>query len=103
MANNKVPNLNIIATELISQEAKLRAAGISALAIFGSVARGEASESSDVDIAFALDGPYGMLGISKALAAVKSVVNYSVDFVPIKSLSGKTLENIERDWVYVIR
>jgi predicted nucleotidyltransferase len=45
-----------VIARLRAHEAELRAAGIDSLAIFGSVARGEATEASDVDVVVRLSG-----------------------------------------------
>lgn len=42
-------------TRLRAHEAELRAAGVERLSIFGSVARGDATEASDVDIVVRLN------------------------------------------------
>ena len=42
-------------TRLRAHEAELRAMGVTALSLFGSVARGEAGPDSDVDVAVTLD------------------------------------------------
>ncbi len=47
---------NQVIARLRAHEAELRAAGIDSLAVFGSVARGEATGASDVDVVVRLSG-----------------------------------------------
>jgi predicted nucleotidyltransferase len=47
---------NQVIAGLRAHEAELRAAGIDSLAVFGSVARGEATGASDVDVVVRLSG-----------------------------------------------
>jgi predicted nucleotidyltransferase len=52
-------------SELLSvlrgHEAELRAHGVEALTVFGSVARGDATEGSDVDLAVQRSQPVGLI------------------------------------------
>ncbi len=49
---------------LVAHRDELRAQGIKSLALFGSVARGEACRSSDVDVMIEMNGPIGLFGLS---------------------------------------
>ncbi len=49
---------------LVAHRGELQAQGIRSLAIFGSVARGEADQSSDVDVMVELNRPIGLFGLS---------------------------------------
>jgi len=42
---------------------ELRARGVKSLALFGSAARGDATDSSDVDLLVEFDRPVGLLGL----------------------------------------
>lgn len=46
---------DLVIAKLREHETELRAAGVQALSLFGSVARGEATEASDVDLVARLD------------------------------------------------
>lgn len=48
-----------VISKLREHERELRAAGIMALSLFGSVARGDANEQSDVDLMADFDGAKG--------------------------------------------
>lgn len=49
---------------LVAHQDELRAQGVKSLALFGSVARGEADESSDVDVVVELNRSIGLFGLS---------------------------------------
>ncbi len=74
---------HVIAT-LRAHQAELREAGIRHLSLFGSVARGDASPDSDVDLAAELDpaahiGLFGLGALERRLAAL---VGRRVDLLP---------------------
>jgi predicted nucleotidyltransferase len=65
-----------ILAQLRAHEAELKAAGIARLAIFGSVARGDATDSSDVDVLIRLrpeksEGGFAYFGQLDALSAFR--------------------------------
>lgn len=49
---------------LLAHREELQAQGVASLAIFGSVARGEAVRASDVDVMVELSRPMGLFGLS---------------------------------------
>ena len=55
-------NRNEIIAILRAHEAELRTAGVQSLSLFGSVARGEATEASDVDVLIRLTPEAGQGG-----------------------------------------
>ena len=61
-------------------------AGGSDVWVFGSVARGEDDEGSDVDLLFVMGGPLSLLELSRLEGQVSSLVGASVDLVPESSL-----------------
>ena len=91
---------HIVAT-LQAHAAELRAAGIRHLSVFGSIARGDAEASSDVDLAAELD-PEARIGLF-ALAALErhlsELVGRPVDLVPEPVEKPRLRANIERDRV----
>ena len=74
-ADNSAQNDPILKTalrSLLSHEAELRAAGVRHAAVFGSVARGDATASSDIDVLVELDPEarvslYDLMGIELRL------------------------------------
>jgi len=49
---------------LVEHRDELQAQGVKSLAVFGSVARGEADRASDVDVVVELNRPIGLFGLS---------------------------------------
>jgi uncharacterized protein len=91
----------IIAT-LHAHEAELRRRGVRHAALFGSVARGEARPTSDIDIMIELD-PEAPVGLFEYVA----ITQYVADLFPARvdvanrcSLKPLVRESAERDAVY---
>ena len=84
---------------LRAHEAELRAAGIEALDLFGSVARGEERPDSDVDLACRLteDAKIGLFQFAGLKLRMEDVLGRSVDLVTIGMLKGRFGDNARRD------
>ncbi|WP_174280542.1 nucleotidyltransferase family protein [Sphingomonas bacterium] len=91
---------------LRERERELRALGITQLSIFGSTARGEQGDGSDVDLAAVMDyeqvwklGPFGFFGIEDQVAAMLGV---RVDLITEPQARAPRLQaQIDRDRVHV--
>lgn len=89
---------HVIAT-LRAHEAELRAAGIRHLSVFGSVARGDADNDSDVDLLADLD-PAARIGLFALVALERrltGLVGRPVDLLPEPVEKPRLQANIERD------
>jgi predicted nucleotidyltransferase len=73
---------------------------ISGLGIFGSYARGEATENSDIDIAVDIAGPKGLSFVAMA-DEIEELFGIKVDVVPKRSIKPAYLPQVEKDIVYV--
>jgi len=73
---------------------------ISRLGIFGSYARGEATEKSDIDIAVEITGPMGLKFVAMA-DEIEGLFGIKTDVVPKRAIKTKFLPYIEKDIVYV--
>jgi uncharacterized protein len=73
---------------------------ISALALFGSVARGEQTSKSDIDILVDISGPigFGFIDLGDELSALLSA---KVDLVSRRGLKPRALNAIEKDLILV--
>lgn len=84
---------------LRAHETELRQAGIRALSLFGSVARGDAQADSDIDLAAELDpdagiGLFRLIGIERRLG---EILGHRVDLLPEPVEKPRLRANIERD------
>jgi predicted nucleotidyltransferase len=70
------------------------------LGVFGSYARGEATEKSDIDIAIEISGPMGLSFIAMA-DEIEALFGIKTDVVPKRSIKSKYLANVEKDIIYV--
>ena len=73
---------------------------ITSMAIFGSVARREANENSDIDILVEFDGKIGSRFITLAEELESSLKN-RVDLVSRNGIKPKYFDRIKSDLVYV--
>jgi len=86
---------------LREHEAELKAAGILRLSLFGSVARGDASSESDVDLMAEFDPAkqfslLQMVGLENRLADILGV---RVDLTPARALQDRIRERVAREAV----
>ena len=93
---------DVVAT-LRSHESELRTMGVSLAAVFGSIARGDASEESDIDVLVDLDlsmrlNLFDFIGIKHYL---DDTFRRPVDLVSRRGVSSSVLPSIERDMVRV--
>ena len=88
----------VIAT-LRAHEAELRKAGICHLSLFGSVARDDAYDGSDVDLAAELDpgARIGLFALTALERQLTSLLGRQVDLLPEPIEKPLLQENIERD------
>jgi predicted nucleotidyltransferase len=96
-----VPILETALRSLLSHEAELRAAGVRHAAVFGSVARGDATASSDIDVLVELDPEarvslYALMGIELRL---RDVFGRKVDVVSRRGLRPRLDDGILEDAV----
>jgi hypothetical protein len=73
---------------------------IETLALFGSVARGEATELSDVDILVEFNGNIGWQFLTLA-DELEQLLGLKVDLVSRKGVKPHYLEYIQKDLIYV--
>jgi uncharacterized protein len=73
---------------------------VSRLGIFGSYARGEATETSDIDVAVELNGPMGLNFVAMA-NEIEDLFGIKVDVVPKRSIKSIYLASVEKDILYV--
>jgi predicted nucleotidyltransferase len=75
--------------------------GVTRMGIFGSVARGEQTENSDVDI-YIEAPPMGLFALSGLNLTLEELLGVPVDIVRMhRNMNPKFKERIERDIIYV--
>lgn len=68
--------------------------GIKSLALFGSVARNEAVETSDVDLLVEFDRPVGLFEFARVRRYLSSLFGCEVDLVTLAALRQEMREHI---------
>jgi uncharacterized protein len=92
-----------VIAKLRAHEAELRAAGVQALSVFGSVARNEAGDGSDLDVVVRLDPDlmgrgFGYFSSLEDLRKrLQEVVGTPVDIVPEPVSNKRLAREIEKD------
>jgi uncharacterized protein len=87
---------NAAIAKLMEHEAELKRLGVEHLYLFGSTARGEAREDSDVDLFF--DHPLGSLGLFELMDvkdAAARILGRKTDIMTRRSLHPVLRERIE--------
>jgi predicted nucleotidyltransferase len=69
------------------------------IAVFGSYARGDANEMSDVDIAVEITGPMGLNFVAMA-DEIEDLLGVKTDVVPLRSIKPQYLQFVEKDIIY---
>ena len=69
--------------------------GVSNLRVFGSVARGQDSPESDVDLLADLPPDLGLVGLARVEADLEAVVGVRVDLVPADDLKPEVRSHVE--------
>ncbi|MFT3968459.1 MAG: nucleotidyltransferase domain-containing protein [Sphingobium sp.] len=84
-------------------EHRLRERGISALYLFGSTARDEAGDTSDLDLLFETDPAcrFSLFDQAGIMIELSDQLETKVDFVPRKALKPYVRRHVETDLVQV--
>ncbi|SRR5260370_995464 len=94
--------LDNVLDALRSHEAELRKFGVSHAAVFGSVARGQASASSDVDVLVELDQdhPIGVFEYARLKLYINEILKGAGDVVNRRTLKPLLRDSILRDAIH---
>jgi len=93
-----------IIAKLREHESELRAAGIVRLSLFGSVARGEATAESDVDLMAEFDSrrEYSLLDRVRLERRLADMLGVKVDLTPARTLKDGIRERATREAVLAL-
>jgi predicted nucleotidyltransferase len=99
---NKNMNSKEIAQILKTKKDKLeKEFGVKSLQLFGSVARDEATSSSDVELLVEFNRPMGYFGLFALQDYLEKLLDCPVDLGTKNSLRPNIRENVMKDLVYV--
>ncbi len=90
-----------VLAELRACESELKTAGITRLSIFGSVARGDASPESDVDLMAEFDPrrQFSLLDMVRLENRLADILGVPVDLAPARALKDRIREQVTREAV----
>ena len=87
-------NSNVVSARLREHRADLERLGVKSLALFGSVARGEACQDSDVDLLVEFSRPVGLFHFMEVKEFLEEVLGRRVDLVTPDALKPQLREAI---------
>jgi predicted nucleotidyltransferase len=89
-----IPQPEDIVAVLAEHREELRESGVASLLLFGSVARRQATETSDVDLVVEFDRAVGLFALLRLQARLASWLGRRVDLVPTDSLRPEIRERV---------
>jgi predicted nucleotidyltransferase len=101
MAQPAVPPPDDVIGLLRAEAAKLATFGVRYLAVFGSVARSEAGEASDVDVLVEFDGPATFRQYMHLRFFLEDRIGRPVDLVTKRSLRKELRSTVEQEAIRV--
>lgn len=95
--------LEHVLQRLKATEPELRRRGVAHLSVFGSLARGEAREDSDIDIAVEIESghSFSLIRMEDTRLLLEDVLGYPVDLGEIESFRPAVRQAFEHDQVRV--
>ncbi len=102
MVKPMIGALDDVLATLRTHESELRRLGVSHAAVFGSVARGEASAESDIDVLVELDQnrPMGIFEYARLKLYINEILNGVGDVVNRRTLKPLLRDSILREAVH---
>ncbi len=92
-----IPSRDQILEALASQRPLFERFGVSSVALFGSLARGEATEDSDIDLLVEFSKPIGLLQFVALKRVLGEVLGRPVDLVTRNALRPQLRDQILRE------
>ena len=87
---------------LVHDKQAIEGYGVKSLSIFGSVARGDEKEISDVDILVSFNHPLGLFAFMKLRDHLEDVLGTSVDLVTEQALHPRLRNRILKESIHVL-
>ena len=91
--------LRTVLDKLAADAESLEVFGVKSLAVFGSVARGEARSDSDVDLLVEFHRPVGFFGLARLQCHLEELLGARVDIVTPGGLRDTMRERVLREAV----
>jgi predicted nucleotidyltransferase len=92
-----------IQSALSAHKSELEKFGVRSLALFGSTARGEAVESSDIDLLVEFAQPVDIFEFIALKTFLESILDCPVDLVTPNALKPRMREHVLKELVYVVQ
>ena len=89
--------LRTVLERIAADEKNLRDLGVKSLSVFGSVARREASDDSDIDMLVEFDRPVGFLALGRLQLHLEQLLGAPVDLVTPGGIRSSMRERILRE------
>jgi len=86
---------------LHNNQVEINSYGVKSLALFGSVARGDARADSDVDLLVEFDRPVGLFGLVALQLRLEELLGCPVDIGTLDSLKSTIRSHVLQECVYV--
>ena len=93
----KCPTRDEILEALASHRALFECYGVSAVSLFGSVARGESTEDSDIDLLVEFSRPIGLFHFVELKRILEEAFGRSVDLVTPNALKPQLRDRILKE------
>ena len=93
--------LKTVSTILKNHQAELSQRGVKSLAVFGSLARGEATLDSDIDMLVEFDHPVGLFEFIRLKLYLEELTCKTVDLVTPDALHSAVRDEIINEAIHV--
>jgi predicted nucleotidyltransferase len=90
-----------IRSRISTREGDIRSLRVRHLALFGSFARGDATEESDVDLLVEFEGEATFDGYFQLKELLEAILPYPIDLVTRKAIKPRIYEAMKREIVHV--
>jgi predicted nucleotidyltransferase len=91
-----------IVNQIKAHRAEIESHGVRSLALFGSVARDEASPDSDIDLLVEFSHPVGLFQFIALKQYLEGILEGPVDLGTLKSLKPRLKDDVIKDAIYVV-
>ena len=95
-------DINYLSQILNEHQALLDQFAVKSLAVFGSVARGETTKSSDIDLLVEFNQPIGLFEFIRLKNYLEDLTGFKVDLVTSDALRPSMRDTILSEAIYVV-